>query len=114
MARKIGKVKMAASIPEGVAERIRLRADREKRDVSSLLSYLIEKAMEGWEDIPPADVVDDREQLQEFVKLLAGARPRNGLSLTEIADITGLPARQVEELYQLVEQCRNEQHTTKQ
>lgn len=48
------------------------------------------------------------EQMGEFIKLLMGLRPRNGLSFAEIADITELPSRQVEELYQLVEKCRKQ------
>lgn len=55
-----------------------------------------------------AEASENVEQMGEFVKLLMGLRPRNGLSFAEIADITGLPSRQVEELHQLVEKCRKQ------
>lgn len=60
-----------------------------------------------------ADATEDLEQMGEFIKLLLGLRPRNGLSFAEIADIAGLSSRQVEELYQLVEICRKQNELRK-
>jgi hypothetical protein len=60
-----------------------------------------------------AEATENLEQMGEFVKLLMGLRPRNGLSFAEIAGITGLPSRQVEELYQLVEICRKQHEPRK-
>lgn len=59
------------------------------------------------------EATENLEQMGEFVKLLMGLRPRNGLSFAEIADITGLSSRQVEELYQLVESCRKQKQPHK-
>lgn len=81
---------------------------------TSLLSALIRKEVQEGRIEIDSDAIEvfkdeDIEQMSEFVKLLLGLRPRNGLSFAEIADITKLPSRQVEELYQMVESWRKQQ-----
>jgi len=97
-------------------------AEQQKRPVASMALYLlsrtVEEAKKSGEFTPSSQnqsgqnqSSEDLEQMGEYVKLLMGLRPRNGLSFAEIADITGLPSRKVEELYQLVEQCRKQHET---
>lgn len=59
-------------------------------------------------DSEMSELKDNLQQMSEFIKLLMSLRPRQGISFAEIADITGLSSRQVEDLYQLVKKCREQ------
>lgn len=108
--------KISISLPSGLYNALAQWAVKEDTNPTSLATDLISASVrkevsEGrvtLEQTEPSN--EDLEQMGEFVKLLMGLRPRNGLSFAEIADITGLPSRQVEELYQLVEKCRKQPH----
>ncbi|MBW4520991.1 MAG: hypothetical protein KME16_14970 [Scytolyngbya sp. HA4215-MV1] len=42
--------KLFTTVPDALAEKLQIRAEREGRTVSSLLSYFAERMMEDWED----------------------------------------------------------------
>lgn len=50
---KVAK-KVFASVSDTLAEKLNKRADDEGRSLSSLISYLLEKSMEEWENPPLA------------------------------------------------------------
>lgn len=105
--------KISLSLPSGLYKALAQWAEKEDSNPTSLatdlLAALIRKEIsEGRVSLEDADPNEDLEQMGEYVKLLMGLRSRNGLSFAEIADITGLPSRKVEELYHLVEQCRKQ------
>lgn len=107
--------KISISLPSGLYTALAQWAAKEDTNPTSLATDLIaalirKEVSEGRLTLGPSETEtsENLEQMGEFVKLLMGLRPRNGLSFAEIADITGLPSRQVEELYQLVEKCRNQ------
>ena len=84
-----------------------------KKVLLLLEEYLDLLEQDNSPSVDNAEATENLEQMGEFVKLLMGLRSRNGLSFAEIADITGLSSRQVEELYQLVEICRKQQEPRK-
>ncbi len=108
--------KVSISLPSGLYTALLQWATKEDTNPTSLATDLIaalirKEVSEGRLTLEPleTEASEELEQMGEFIKLLMGLRPRNGLSFAEIADITGLPSRQVEELYQLVEKCRKQQ-----
>ncbi len=110
--------KISISLPSGLYAALAQWAAKEGNNPTSLATDLIvalirKEISEGRVTLEDHTESEDVEQMGEFIKLLMGLRPRNGLSFAEIADITKLPSRQVEELYQLVEKCRK-QHEPRQ
>jgi DNA-directed RNA polymerase specialized sigma24 family protein len=104
--------KISISLPSGLYAALAQWAAKEDTNPTSLatdlIAALIRKEISEGRLTLEAETSENLQQMGEFVKLLMGLRPRNGLSFAEIADITGLPSRQVEELYHLVETCRKQ------
>lgn len=106
--------KISLSLPSGLYNALAQWAAKEDTNPTSLATDLLaalirREVSEGRVNLEDDDPSEDLEQMGEYVKLLMGLRSRTGVSFAEIADITKLPSRQVEELYRLVEKCR-EQH----
>jgi len=103
--------KISISLPSGLYTALAQWAAKEDTNPTSLATDLIaalirKEISEGRLTLEPPDPPEELEQMSEYIKLLIGLRPRDGFSFSDIADATGIPSDQIEELYRLVEKNR--------